>query len=133
MSKYTDDIHAATGVINAVDLGRKYQCPVIFFNTHHAHAFGTRDHRSEVRFFQDGERWRSKPIRVREGVSTLKESRQAHLQAAIEWAEKRNLGVEEWVPSGFSNTWIPKVAKERVMADLKAWRKGQRAAVKREA
>lgn len=131
MSKYTDDVYAALGESNAFGLGKKYQCPVIFFHTHHAHAFGTRDHRAEVSFFRDGERWKSKPIRVRGGHG-LAESRRMHLQAAIEWAERRGLGVEEWTPSGFSDTWIPKVVKDQIQAELKAWRKEQRAAAKGE-
>lgn len=123
MSKYTDDVHAALGVINAVMLGQKYECPVIFFNTQHHHAYGTRDHRAVVRLFRDGKPRQSKPIRIREGTHTLALSRAAHLQAAIEWAQKKDLGVEEWVPSGFPNTWIPKDVKDRMTAELKQWRK----------
>jgi hypothetical protein len=125
MSKYTDDLGKAVGVYNPIMIFRRYQCPVITFNTQHHHAFGTRDHRAEVRFFQDGKPWTSKPIRLREGSSRLKESREAHLQAAIAWAEKKGLKVEEWVPTGFPNSWMPKDVKERMTADLKAWRKEQ--------
>lgn len=128
MSKYTDDLYAALGVVNAWNLSKKYECPIIYFHTQHAHAFGHSDHRAEVCFFRDGNRWK-KVIRTREH-RRLKESREAHLRAAIEWAEKRGLGVQEWAPSGFRDIWIPKDVKEKVMADLKAWRKTQRQAAK---
>lgn len=131
MSKYTEDVCAATGAVNPSMLSRRYQCPVIYFHTRHNHAFQTRDRRAEVQFYRDGKRWRSKPIRVRSAEArTLAQSRAAHLAAAIEWAEKHGLGVEEWAPSGYPDAWIPKEAKERLLADVKAWRKEQRAAAR---
>lgn len=127
MSKYTDDLGEAVGVYNPVMISRHYQCPVIIFSTQHHHAFGTRDHRAEVRFFYEGKPWRSKPIRVPEASSRLQESREAHLQAAIAWTKSRGMKVEKWVPTGFANSWMPKDVKERMSAELKAWRKEQRA------
>lgn len=125
MSKFTDDVHAALGVINTWELTKKYQCPAIYFFTQHPHAIGHSDHRAEVSFWRDERRWK-KEVRTRRAYGRLTESRDAHLKAAIEWAEKKGLGVEEWVPSGFPNTWIPKDVKARMTADLKAWRKEQR-------
>lgn len=124
MSKYTDDLEKALGVVNPVMLSRYYQCPLIIFNTQHPHAFGTRDHRAEVRHFRDRSWWTSKPIRIR-GCGGLQESRTAHLEAAITWAQKRDLGVEEWVTTGFANSWIPKAVKAELAADLKKWRAAQ--------
>lgn len=125
MSKYTDDLHAAFKLVNAYEVGRHYGCPVIHFNVGHAHAFGTKDHRAQVDFIKGSDWWQSKPIRLL-GYGTLTESRKAHLDAAVKWAAKMGLGVEEWAPSGFSNSWIPKDAKDRITAELKEWRKLQR-------
>jgi hypothetical protein len=130
VSKYTDDMRAAFNLVNAWELGKHFQCPVIYFNIHHPHAIGYSDHRSEVVFFRDGERRKSKEIRIRHG-GTLAESRRVHLEAAIEWASKRGLGVEEWAPSGFRDTWIPADVNDRIKAELKEWRKQQREAAKR--
>ncbi|MER6605667.1 hypothetical protein ABT282_07075 [Streptomyces sp. NPDC000927] len=130
MSKYSDDLHEAMGLINAYDIGCHFECPVIYFNTMHPHAFGTRDHRAEVTFLRDGQWWKSKSIRVRGGHSSLKEIREVHLNAAVEWAERKGLGVEEWVPSGFPNTWIPKPVKDQIQDELKSWRKKQKANLK---
>lgn len=128
MSKYTDDVYAALGVVSPWELGEKYKCPVIFFETQHTHAFGTRDHRAEVLYYRDEKRYRSKPIRIRTGgVGRLKESRAAHLKAAVEWAERRGLGVAEWVPSGWPDAWVPKNVKGQLMTELKKWRKLQQA------
>lgn len=129
MSKYTDDVYAALGVVNTWDLSKKYDCPAIYFFTQHPHAIGHSDHRAEVSFWRDNERWK-KEIRARGRRGSLKESREAHLKAAIDWAQEKGLGVEEWVPSGFPNAWIPKDVKDRLMAELKAWRKEQRTAAK---
>lgn len=126
MSKYTDDLEAALGLVNEYMISHRYGCPRIVFSTQHPHAFGTRDHRVEVTFLREGKWFQSKPIRIREGRD-LAESRKAHLKAAVEWAEKAGLGIEEWVPSGFANSWIPKPVKDQIMADLKAWRKQQAA------
>lgn len=130
MSKYTDDVYAATGIVNPWMLREKYRCPVLYFHTQHPHAFGTRDHRSEVHFYRGGEPRKSKPIRVRDQGGSLASSREAHLQAAIEWAEKKDLGVEEWVPSGWPGAWIPKLVKDQLMVELKEWRRQQKVAAK---
>jgi hypothetical protein len=131
VSKYTDDLYAALGLINTWDLSKEYDCPAIYFFTQHPHAIGYSDHRAEVSFWRNGERWK-KEIRTDKRVGSLRESRQAHLEAAIEWASKRGLGVEEWVPSGLRDTWIPADVKARIQAELKEWRKQQREAAKRE-
>lgn len=132
MSKYTDDLYAAFGVVNAYDLSGRYQCPVIYFDIHHPHAIGWSDHRSEVKFYRDGKRWKSPEFRVRHG-GTLAQSRKAHLEAATKWAAEKGLGVEEWVPSGFRDAWIPAGVKDKIKAELKEWRKQQRAADKEQA
>lgn len=132
MSKYTDDVYAATGLVNPWQVGQRYHCPVIYFHTQHAHAFGTRDHRAQVVFYRGDDRCQSKPIRVRENVHTLSLSREVHFKAAVEWAEKAGLQVEEWVPSGWPDTWIPADVKDRIKVELKNWRKQQRAADKRQ-
>lgn len=129
MSKYTDDVYAALGLVNPHQVSRRYECPVIQFSTQHAHAANHKDHRVTVTFLRDGE-WRvTKPIRL-DGHVGLTASRDAHLTAAIEWAEKRGLGVEEWVPSGWPNSWIPKPVKDQLMSELKEWRKKQKAAAR---
>ncbi|MFE0490120.1 hypothetical protein [Streptomyces griseoaurantiacus] len=127
MSKYTDDLSDALNVVNPVMISRRYQCPVIIFKTQHPHAFGSRGHRAEVYFHFDGKPRRSKPIRVRDASSRITESREAHLQAAIAWSKERGMKVEEWVPTGFANSWMPRDVKDRMVAELKAWRKEQRA------
>jgi hypothetical protein len=122
MSKFTDDM-AAMGVVNAWEVSRRYDCPVIFFDTQHHHAFGTRDHRATVQFPRDG-KWFRKTIRIRTAapLGGLKGSREAHVQAAQEWAASR-LGVAEWVPTGFHHAWMPKEVHARMKAELAAWRK----------
>lgn len=127
MSKYTDDLEAALGLINVYMISRHYNCPRITFRAQHTHSFGTSDHRVDVTFLRDDNWRRSKPIRVREG-GDLAKSRKGHLEAAVEWAEKAGLDVGEWVPSGFdNNSWIPKPMKEQIMAELGAWRREQKA------
>ncbi|MFH8483002.1 hypothetical protein [Streptomyces sp. NPDC018055] len=126
MSAYTDSLDKALNVTNEVNVSRRYECPVITFSTQHAHAFGHKDHHVDVRYLRDGKWWK-KTIRLREGSSRLKESRAAHLEAAVEWAREQGLGVEEWVPTGFPNSWMPKDVKERMKADVQQWRKGQQA------
>lgn len=128
MSKYTDDVYTATGLVNPWQVGQRYRCPVIYFHTQHTHSFGTRDHRAVVAF--PAKRQKSKPIRVK-GERTLSLSREAHFKAAVEWAEKEGLQVGEWVPSGWPNTWIPADVKDKLKAELKSWRAQQRAADKK--
>lgn len=120
-----EDVDAVFGAVNAYQLGNHFQCPVIYFHSRHAHALGWSDHRAEVTFFKDGERWKSKEIRVRRS-GALAASRRAHLEAAIEWAKEKGLGVDEWVPSGFPDTWIPANVKDEIKSRLKEWRKQQR-------
>ncbi|MGW9069233.1 hypothetical protein ACWGQT_07285 [Streptomyces yangpuensis] len=127
MSKFTDDMDAALRIRNPWEIGKRYECPVIYYMTQHPHAFGHNDYRAEIVFARDGKRYK-KEFRVREGV-TQKNRRELHLQTAQAWAEAQ-LGTTEWVPTGFPNTWMPKDAHERMKGDLKAWRKEQREASK---
>lgn len=130
MSKYTDDVEEALSIVNPYQMSRRYKCPLISFDTQHAHSFNTSDHRATVRFLVDGE-WYRKIVRVRRrDVVGLKASRQAHLESAIEYAKKRGLNVEEWVPTGFRDSWMPKDVRDRMREELKQWRKEQRAAEK---
>jgi hypothetical protein len=125
MSKYIDDLREGLGLANEILIAQRYDCPVISFSTAHAHAFGRWDYRADVYKMVDGQVKR-KAIRVDDGVG-LQERRRAHRDAAQEWAREK-LGVTgEWEPTGLPNSWMPKGAKERMVADLKAWRKEQRA------
>jgi arabinogalactan endo-1,4-beta-galactosidase len=121
VSKYTDELETAFGIFNVSRLARRYRCPVITFETQHAHALGWSDHRAAVSYPRDGER-QIRTLRIRQGIRGLAESRAAHLEAAIKVAAEEGLGVEEWVPSGFPNAWIPADVKARIKAELKGWR-----------
>ncbi|THA72492.1 hypothetical protein E6R60_26540 [Streptomyces sp. A0642] len=126
MSKFTEDLHAATGLVNAHDVSRHYECPMIWYHTRHPHASGYWDYRVVVQLLHEG-KWKEKTIRLPGAPSGVKARRDAFLAAAVEWAERRGLGVEEWVPTGFSNSWMPKDVKDRMTAELKQWRKDQKA------
>lgn len=125
MSRFTEEAEAALGITHAAALARYYRCALIRFQTRAPHATIT-DHHAEVLQFQEGGLRQRKGIRVRRpGVTGLKASRQAHLEAAIRYAQAQRLG-DVWVPSGFRDTWIPEEARQRVRADLARWRREQR-------
>lgn len=127
MSKYTDDLREALDLHNDIEIARRYDCPVIAFHTGHAHAFGRWDHRAEIYLWPQGEtRYRTKALRAHAG-SRLAESRAANFELAKSWVADHHGYRDEWVPTGLPNSWMPKDAKERMVAELKAWRKEQRA------
>lgn len=123
MRNFVEDMSEGLNLSNEINIAKRYDCPVISYSTAHPHAAGRWDHRAEVHQYVDGE-LRRKTIRVRESYRSPKALRDAHLQAAQEWATER-LGISEWAPTGFPNSWMPKDVKARMAADLKAWRKQQ--------
>lgn len=120
MGKYADDLSQGLGVDSPIDIARKYGCPVIDFHTAHRHAIGRWDYRAEVNVWLDGQ-WKRKTIRVRGGVG-LKERREAHRAAAQQWAADHLSCDREWAPTGLPDSWMPKDTKDRMKADLTAWR-----------
>ncbi|MFD7835680.1 hypothetical protein [Streptomyces sp. NPDC059761] len=128
MSKFTDDMRTAFGVVNAVEVSKRYDCPVIYYRTKHPHAQGYTDYRSEIVYPREGEFYR-KVFRPRDLYDTPQARRAGFVKTAQDWAAER-LGASEWVASGYLNTWMPKGAHERMTAELKAWRKAQKEASK---
>lgn len=126
MRNYIEDLGEGLNLSNEVSIARRYDCPTISYETAHKHAMGRWDHRAEVHLYVDGS-LRRKTIRVRGASSgSAKAVRDAHVQAAQEWAAE-HLGISEWAPTGLPNSWMPKDVKARMTADLKAWRKQQAA------
>ncbi|MGA5598318.1 hypothetical protein ACPCSE_29210 [Streptomyces cellulosae] len=126
MSKYTDELRQALGIRNARDIALKYGCVLVYFYRFHPHAFGHHDYRAETYRVVDGKE-RARTFRAH-GFRGLKaaQERLKCVELAQEWAAER-FGVADWAPTGFQDTWMPKDVKERMHADLLAWRKEQRA------
>lgn len=125
MSKFADDMYAALKISNAHSIAVKYECPVIYFHRHHKHAFGRHDYRAETYRIVDG-KVHLKVFRVTGRTRlTHAEERTACVELAQEWANK-HLGITEWVPTGFPDTWMPKDTHAQMRADLAAWRKAQK-------
>lgn len=125
MSKYTDDLYDALGLVNTWDISRRYECPTISYSTRHPHASGHSDYRVKIEVLVNG-KWRRKTLRPGSD-GTAKENRDRHLQAAVDWATE-HLGISDWSPTGCeSGTWIPTEVKNRIKADLAQWRKARRA------
>ena len=119
MSKFSDDMDAGLGIVNPHLILRRYKCPIITYSTQHAHAFGTTDRRAELTVIEDGKQ-KSKTFRPQYGLGATEARKTAYLQA-VSWAMS-NVGVSEWVPTGFPNSWMPKDAHTRMKADLQQWR-----------
>lgn len=127
MSKYSDDLRAALKLFNGYQVSRRYNCPVIFFRTTDEQGFIRGFHNAYVEFpGPDGTWRRSKAIRIENRPAKLTESRQAHVEAAIEWARQRGLGIEQWTPTKLFDTWVPAEVMDDINAKLKAWRTEQR-------
>jgi hypothetical protein len=121
VSKYTDDLRKALNIFNTHDIAAKYGAVIVSFERFHPHAFGHHDYRAETYRVTDGKAY--KKVFRRGGGRTQ------CAEAAQKWASER-FGIAEWVPTGFRDSWMPKDAKDRMMADLKAWRTEQRRAAK---
>ncbi|MCX4799610.1 hypothetical protein OG497_37785 [Streptomyces sp. NBC_01242] len=125
MSKFTEDVWQALQLSNELNIARRYDCVTIGYTTAHKHAISYADRHATTYRYVDGAR-RQKEFRTPSAKSAVEERRQC-IELAQKWASER-FGVEEWVPTGFANSWMPKDVKERMTADLKAWRKEQREA-----
>lgn len=137
MSKLTDELEAM-GFRTTRDLVRLGEVKsYIAYNTEHPHALGWKDYWVKVYFLFDDGRVTYKEIRHVRGGSTAKANRDAHLNVAIEYYDKRKDTVPvEWVRSPFTDEgwyWIPKQTYDHVMELVKAWRKEQRAQAKKSA
>jgi Zn ribbon nucleic-acid-binding protein len=123
VSKFTDDARKALGVSNEIHIAQRYDCVTVGYTTAHAHAISYSDRHATTYRYVDGKR-RQKEFRARSAPTAVEERRQCVEQAKV-WASEQ-FEIAEWVPTGFPNSWMPKDAKDRMTADLKAWRKAQK-------
>lgn len=116
MSKLTDRLSKELGIYNTPQLARAGEAKAwIEYFTRHPHALGHSDHRATVFFRKDDGKLYKREFRPKLGAPA--EMRQEAVRNAQVWANER-FGVTAWIKTPYTNSWIPREAYDRVMAQL---------------
>lgn len=126
-SMYPDDMAAALGITSGQEISRRYNSPIIYFSLRDEPGRSRGDHNSFVEWPHTSGDWlRSERIFLTPRPQEQAASRDAHLNAAIEWASRYGLDVDDWAPTKLDDTWVPASVMQDVRSQLNAYRYKQR-------